>query len=386
MSCWIFWTEHRNYYNAALMLFFLIYSLVLIRKRGFPSSKKKLSFIFLLLFCLYNGIFGGISSILGQFAVCAPGFCLFFMNRSELSRILRMQTYIFSIILTPSLLLYFIIALGKVNLPSIGIISPVEDYGNFHNYFFYVYRAYGDLDTFFRFNGPFIEPGHLGMILSFFLYANSYNVRRKEVAILLVALLFTLSLAAYLLCLIGLALRNIKSLKRTIMLLLVLGGGYFYATDIWKGGDNEINRLIFSRLQYDDEKGIVGNNRFQNRTDHYYKEYYKAGKLWIGLGPEKYRELVNKGELGGAGYKIFIFKHGFIGFLLVFLFYLFYAMSSTQRKFAMNFLLLLSAAFLQRAYPLWPAWYITFITGIAYYEQVYNKAKENKGLISGSRR
>ncbi|MBO5382225.1 MAG: hypothetical protein J6A40_09120 [Bacteroides sp.] len=247
------------------------------------------------------------------------------------------------------------------DLPPINYIT-IGDYNAFENYVFLIKSQ--NLREFFRFSGPFAESGHMSMICAFLLYANKYDLKKWYNIVFLVSVLFSLSLAGYVLLGLGLLLYSIKSI-RTIFTVIILGLiTYLGVTQLWNNGDNPVNEVIFSRLAYDEDKGIEGNNRFSYETDKYY-ENLSLSELFIGVGLEEYNIQAERGVIAGAGYKIFIIINGILGCLFVLMIYYNITNLSNNRMYAIGFLILIIASFLQRAYPTWMAWLLPFICGIS---------------------
>ncbi len=59
-------------------------------------------------------------------------------------------------------------------------------------------------NAFYRFNGPFLEPGHLSMIVAILLYANKYDFKNNRYLwVLLVTIVLSFGLAGYVITIIG---------------------------------------------------------------------------------------------------------------------------------------------------------------------------------------
>lgn len=87
-----------------------------------------------------------------------------------------------------------------VHLPSLGTLyHDNENYGGFGNYIFYVQQLSAGL----RFNGPFLEPGHVGMVGAFILMASNFQIRNKHNMLIIISIVLSLSLAGFMLALVG---------------------------------------------------------------------------------------------------------------------------------------------------------------------------------------
>src|SRR5690606_6748329 len=83
--------------------------------------------------------------------------------------------------------------------------------------------------------------------------------------------------------------------------------------------DNLFNRLILSRLEVKDGS-IVGDNRTNEIFDRNFSEYIASSESMTGIGSVEYAKYEWKNA--AAGYKVFLFKYGFLGLLLILLFLL----------------------------------------------------------------
>jgi hypothetical protein len=241
----------------------------------------------------------------------------------------------------------------------------------YNNYYFFLY----DLNPYFvipRFSGIFLEPGHLGMITSLLLYANHFNLRRKEVLVLLVATIFTFSLAAYILLIISISIFLFLKSKKPVLYIalwfvfLIIGNNFFTKLN---NGDNIVNNLIIERLQFDNGN-LSGDNRFSGSMDSYFEGFLKSDDVYTGIGTTKY-ELLNLEA--NAGYKVFLVQQGIIGTSLLLFLYLSLVFTSKSKESAF-FLLIYILSFSQRAYALWACELLIFITAVSSFEtKVSNK-------------
>lgn len=280
--------------------------------------------------------------------------------------LLRFSTKWYAIALAGGLVIY---ALSFVmTVPSIGkFVHPV--YFPYTNHVLWI-RTTFDYGIFERFNAFFLEPGHQALVSSFLMMANKYDFKKNPyLLILLIGVIFSFSLAGYLLTAIGFLLMKINSVVKLIA-TLVVASGFIIAAQNWNGGDNPVNELIIGRLEYDESKGIKGNNRFYNNTDDDFNKAVETGGVWIGI-----KNNTNMSLVGGAGYKIYIINYGIVGVLLVLLFYLSLIPSKPDIRYTLSFFIVLTLCFIQRSYPFWYVWYFSFVTGIYLAKDDKNKKK-----------
>jgi hypothetical protein len=255
----------------------------------------------------------------------------------------------------------WIVNLFIFELPTLGIIDFRNSY-YFENHLLFLRLT--NFTGYYRFVSVFLEPGHVSMFAVFFLFAQKYDFKRWCSWVLLLTILFSLSLAGYVLLVIGFLLNLIihkKAVaKKVVLFSLLLIGGYLMA-GYWGGSENIVDEKIILRLESDEDTGIVGNNRTNDHTNQIFSNFMKTSDCLLGYSLSEYQEREHRGDIQGAGYKIFIFRNGVIGILACFFFYLVLAYKSENRNFMMLFLLLFVVSFIQRAYPYWMAWMLPFL-------------------------
>lgn len=223
-----------------------------------------------------------------------------------------------------------------------------------------------------RFCSIFLEPGYLGTMLSYLLYVGRFDFKKKYNVVFLFALILTLSLAGFVIAALAwilIKLQEGKSIKRLVQIICVLGIVYYGGIN-YNGGNNILNEQILSRLQYDKDKGISGNNRASHMAEAYFDYYMQTGEILFGVGQRQVRKINGGGAAGvdfndqirGAGYMIFFITNGIIEAVIIFFGYLMFV-RKTDRKYGYGFLLLIVITFVQAAYPLSPSWLIPFIFG-----------------------
>lgn len=282
-----------------------------------------------------------------------------------LKDLLQFATKWLAILLIPGLLIYW--ALFFVDLPSFGqFVHP--NYVPFNNYIFYIQTTW-DNGVFTRFNAFLLEPGHLALLCTFLTMANQYRFKEcKWLYVLAISIVFSFSLAGYLLFSIGWCLMKIDSIAKAIIASIAAIGllGVAYA---FIGTETAINKLILERLERDDHAGIKGNNRFTDTTEFVYQQAVKNGTAWVGI-----KNKTNMKVIEGAGYKIFVIQKGFIGVILALLFYIVVIPSNPDYRYTIAYLAVLAMCFIQRSAPEMYHWLFPYITGI--YLAKYEKKRQ----------
>ena len=290
-----------------------------------------------------------------------------------------------AIILSIGLIEFFIINY-VIKIPGIPINHSSSTTYVFLNYIFLLINVNTEFDTgSFRFTSIFLEPGYLATMVSFLLYAINYNFKKWEAKILLASIIVSFSLAGYIITFLGYTLFILsqgKSIKKILCFTILMVTIYFTAIN-YKNGDNYINNAIIERLQYDEEKGISGNNRTGAGTDFYYEKAVKDGTIFMGLGQEEVNKInggsSNAGSydvnIRGAGYKVFFVTSGILSAIMFLLFYIFISKGITcsLKYYRWSFIFLIIVTFTQAAYPTSLSWIYLFILGIS-----YNKILQHK--------
>lgn len=297
----------------------------------------------------------GFSLGIWNFLMYFPALYLLSLPVGYQSDLLRFVTKWYSVLLIPAFILY--VANIVASTPMMGEFN-YGLYPPFENYIFYIKNTEWT-GMFQRFNAFFLEPGHQALFSTFLLIANRYDFKKVPwLWILVIAVAFSFSLAGYMLVFVGFMLLKVNSLSR-ILALVSIALAFFIGVQAWSGGDNPVNELILNRLEYDESKGIKGNNRFYGNTDKEFNKATKNGDLLVGVVGKARMDLI-----GGAGYKIFILKYGIIGAVLALLFYLSLIPPRPDIRYTASFLIVFILCFFQRAYPYWYSWILPYILGI----------------------
>ena len=249
--------------------------------------------------------------------------------------------------------------------------------GEVYKFFFINHYIYIDGDPFGdkRFQSIFLEPGYFATMSSILLFVRGYDFKKKANICILIGILMSLSLAGYVILAIGYFMHLFEkgiSLRRPLMALCLLAIVFTIAPYI-NNGNNYVNEFIVKRLQYDDEKGIAGNNRFWSTTDEAFEQAILNGDIWFGLSK---RDL-ESANIGGAGYKIYILQRGLISLILCMLFYILLAKKAGNKRHAIFTVILLTLIYLQACIPDAYRWLIPFSLMLEYPKSKRLPLKEN---------
>ena len=248
-----------------------------------------------------------------------------------------------------------------IPLPHVTTVADMNDVPiHFHNYFFFRETMFNEyfLDYRMRFQGMFLEPGHMGTITAFFLISNRFNFKNKGNIVFLFGALLTLSASAYLLVALGYMSYMITEGKGSKGFWAILGLAIvvlFFL--VYNHGDNVINELIFGKLTR--EEGAL-ESRVSLEVLMLFENMWSTGvDLWFGKGA--FLEL----ETPGSGFYLFFVYCGIVGTVLLLLaYYSIYFCCRSKYGFFMFLLYLVS--FLQRTYPYWDAFSLPFILGLPF--------------------
>lgn len=327
------------------------------------TTKTLLVFLLIVLYSLYSVFIIDVNYGIMTFFSYFPAVLLFVLKEEEQKDLLDFVTKWFCIIMGVSLFLFIVhFVIDMPNFPfkpsSLG-----DTYEPFKNYFFFMTTDMYFVQNggIYRFGGPFLEPGHQSLICSLLLYANGFKMKEKPLLWILVgSVLLSFSLAGYLILAVGWLYLKLKNIYTMVISIVLLVGSWLGVTVIWNGGDNPINKLIIERLEFDNKKGIKGNNRTLAQTDHFYNKCVKDGTYLLGVRTLKAMGL----KINGAGYKIFILRFGLFGVIWVTLIYLCLIPQGVDKKYALGFFMIIALVFLQRAYPSWYSWLLPYVLGL----------------------
>lgn len=277
-----------------------------------------------------------------------------------LSAISKCMVFII-IISVPAWLLF----LAGVDFPHSDVIFHPNGFHEYYDYRFFRLSAKGNVFDLIlpRFSSVFLEPGQFATPCVFLFFLNGAKFNRKNIPFI-VAIILSFSLVGLALFLGGIMARKIivkekHLLIQFFLIAAVLGGvGYYYTEYVEQ--DDPVNMYVFSRLQYDEDKGLSGNNRTSSYFDKKYQIFLQSSDRYLGMGQqlkEGYDWTYNC-----SGYKKFIVRHGLIGFgvFMSFIFLLFFFNRSKPNLF---FLVIVVTAFFVRDLLQAPLWLSITIIG-----------------------
>ena len=317
MHVWFLW---GNMFKIACPIFFLIvaYNNKKVNPQCYQrySHNSKLLFLFVIILIFLRGsLDAGTLSICKSVVSILVLFEIVTVSDKMGMQILLCLTKFFGIISFISLV-GWILFLAGVSLPNQYIID--EEFGySFDNYYIFLYNRLGLIP---RFCSVFLEPGYYGQLASIILFANRMKLNNVYLISIFVSALFSLSLAGYVLIVMGFIFVNLnRNNIKKLFLLVVVGYSVFYVIKDFNGGDNIINDYIFARLEIEDGK-LAGDDRSTDRLDNYFRtKIYQNNEYLFGVGSSFSK--MDWGH-GVAGYKAYIVENGYVGLLLAIFGYL----------------------------------------------------------------
>lgn len=278
---------------------------------------------------------------------------------------------ILAIILFPSSIVWLVhitlsnnifLNLGEVELSSIPNQYKVEMGMYYYIYPFMTIVSYDVPSSFYRFPGPFDEPGVVGSLAGMILCADKFNLKNKTNKVLFFSGIISFSLAFYVMIFLYFLLTFTKAIKRNLIYSSIFIISAFIASTSSYLSEY-IDKLIFSRLAYSNGS-FAGDNRTSEYFDSQFNQWLNTDDLYIRLFGYKSTELG-----GSSSFKQVFLLSGVIGFfLLVLIFILFFYKKFNGKLdlYVLSFMLIFILSFYQRPDLASVHLFIIFSFGISY--------------------
>lgn len=249
------------------------------------------------------------------------------------------------------------------------------------NYFFFKESDYFETgaDTMRRFQGMFKEPGHLGTITALLLICNRFEFQKKENLVFLVTVLLSVSAAAYVLLVLGylslrLSERGGKHFIPALLLVIVVILFFMF----YNGGDNLVGNMIFSKVTRD-EGAIEG--RVSLTIYALFESMWATGNdLLFGKSQSLLIEMEDQDV--GAGGIVYFVLHGIVGTGILILAY-YWVYKSCKSIYGLFVFFIYIITFLQRSYLDWDAFYLPYILGLPYFQEVASLRRQANSISNG---
>lgn len=213
--------------------------------------------------------------------------------------------------------------------------------------------------SFFQFQSLSDEPGNVGTVSAFLLYASSNCKRYKYPYIVFwISGLLSFSAAFYILA----AIHLVFSLKRKNIKLLIIGG--VLASVLYYYFQEAFDLFVFRRFSKDNLESL--DNRSTAEFDAHLKAAFMDGTLWLGKGFEA--KIDTGGHGGVAGIKAYLWIYGILGTAAVLIGYIssylriLNSQPKSVKKYAIVFLVVFLLSFYQREYITYFDYVVIFFT------------------------
>ena len=346
-SPWFIWEYGLSVY---LQYFSISALLILFVKHNRLKGGKGLPVFFLLLFYFVIGqVFNKVH--LSYFFIVFAFILAVRITQKESVNVLNMLTnYLFLSIIIPLpfwLIHQYVYPLPLFDVTDIGDMKSTSS-TLMENYFFFV--TFQGMDA-MRFYSWYDEPGVLGTLAPFILFANKFNMKDRRIPIILVGCIFTYSMAYFILTLIGWAYTarsSLKSIIATTMGVFIIGFGMFY----FLKNNDAFQTSVVTRFMNYETHGVE--SRINYQTDLLWNKSLDSGKLILGNGSGA------MDEFGGiaASYKSFILEFGYVGCFMLFVAY--YSLLKRRDQLGLFTLFLFALSFLQRPQLFTAGWFLLF--------------------------
>lgn len=289
----------------------------------FKDNKRVYAAVLLVILFLYQ-VEGNLNAYMLRFMQSFAVIPLIFLKPKYQTDLLEKFQKVITVILTISLAGWILHLVG-INFPSTPITYGTVDRGGglevqylFDNHYVFLVNQSGMLEIVselnsLRFSSIFLEPGYLAILMLFLLFINGFKFNEKRNQLYIATIIATVSLAGYLMGVFAYIAHSVQHTKRgilSVLLLLVLFASYDFFKE-FNGGRNFINEGIIERLEFDESKGIKGNNRTTENFNEIYNKFLTSTDVIGGVGVKKVQ------DIGGAnvGYKAYIMRYGIIGLI-----------------------------------------------------------------------
>ena len=371
---WSFDNSKLHKYIVFLFICFLTYLYQLTYKIKLSFSKKILISLFCFFLAYWHVSNYTIFSIVGCLFMLYPVWVLCsdkYNSKDHLDFVAKSL----SILIVLGILQYFF--LQYYSLPSVVIQYGHKESYSFFNYGFNIVNIRVLYESFSRFNSVFLEPGYMSALLCFMLYALNYDFHKRYIRILVYGLILSFSLAGYILFAVGFFFSQMQKKKAILFRILCVISfvcAFAFVGENYNQGKNLVNERILTRLKYDEEKGLSGNNRTSDMTREYLLQGFFNGDVLWGLGQERVQsinkspdsnEIFSHDKINGTGFEYYIVVYGLIPVFFYFLFYVYLGRYLTNnKKYAKGFIVMILLCFMQSSYPSSASWIYPFILGL----------------------
>lgn len=314
-----------NYLVYIIYIVTILFSLPLIISKKYKTSFMfiNIGLIFILFILLYLHVVNNtIKRIVGGILSIFVIFCFLLMPSKEKLKTFNYFTKCFVISLIPGFCYFLLYKLGidvsieKITSPNIVLASGGLDFfGNDYYLLFFggVIRVYSNT----RFSGIYDEAGLVGTVCSLLLIAKNLKFKHDFWAYSLAFfLLFSFSLAGYILIFVGIILKLFRRYPyRTILLLLFFYILLYFVILITNSFQNIPS--LSNRFYLDGPLISIVNNRNTSHFEIGFAEFTNSSLITHLFGFGAGSSNINQYMVGSSSYKILIYCYGYVGSSLI---------------------------------------------------------------------
>lgn len=323
MNAWMFWHLPELLIPS---VFFAGFFLIVITTRNAFSFQSNVIVVFAML-ALALGINANMNGYIFALFKFMPFVLFVSLKDSVQISIYNNLRNAFCLLLVLSLIGWVFYLAGRDLIPGVLDVYGWSERRNdfqyiFENHFIYVVNLRMENYIINRFSAIYMEPGYFGCLLCVLLYIERFDFSKWTTKTMLVSLVLTFSLAGYLVFAFSFASTKISDSQNRFFKLILMVCVFFLFYEFfasYNGGDNPVNQLIFSRLEYDAERGIAGNNRVEEYFDNWFNtSFIFSPDVFFG-NHENYLRLF-EGSVN-VGWKYYVANMGLLG-LFTYILYL----------------------------------------------------------------
>lgn len=283
------------------------------------------------------------------------------------------NVFVYSLIIP--IIIYIFVHVG-INIPYITLEAP-EQLKTYNGIYYKLYplavqwnHNYNPLYYGMRMCGIYNEPGVVGTFSALLLCIEEYKFKGKwKNIILLIAGMFSFSIAFYLLTALFFTIQIISMNPKHIIVLLSIVLTYVVFINI------PINNPSIARVQKRltiAENGLVGNNRTNMMYDKVFNEFVEGNfiRVIFGNGASEIEDILEERNIDASTYKNLIYNYGILGFIGQILWILCYALylsknsKKSEKLYVFTFVLILFANMYQRPFMFSLQYYTILIGGL----------------------
>lgn len=286
-----------------------------------------------------------------------PILSFFTISKIDQKKILYILNHIMSLLIGFGLFLWIFSSLG-IPILNFGTYTLLQY--NYENQLFNINVSGYDG----AFSAFCIEPGYFSYLCVCLLIISDFDFNKKSTYLYIISIIASFSLGGFILGIIA------YFMKRTLeqeyfykSLLVFLSLSFFLVILViisynYNGGNNIFVTEILSRLEYDEDLGIVGNNRENAISSLIVDSYFFSNKIWFGIGEQALADALSEADTSMCSWRGFVVSRGAIYSILFFVFFNWYYISKCSKKKSLLVLTIFWLDFIQHGNMFSEAFYI----------------------------